>query len=189
MPTTLIIFTSKKLHDIVELGGTGWWKIDPHKARSATHVVLTHNAHDKRRPGDPERHGDAFLVASTRDVIQDEDGRWLIQFDAFAETNSGLKWPGYRNPVNYANTEETLQQLEVGEWTPMRTVPFDEAQSLRRRDDASVARMKAGLASGGKPGKSEVPSFGETIEAYRENLAAELGVDPSSVRITVETSK
>jgi hypothetical protein len=189
MPTTLVIFTSKKLENVVELGGTGWWKVDPVKARSATHVVLTHNAFDKRRPGDPGRHGDAYLVATIRDVLQDDDGRWLLQFDEYAKTDAGLKWPGYRNPVNYADTEKTLSQLEVSEWQTMPTVTFEDAQSVRRRDDASTSRMQARQRGDAKSTAKGRLSFGEIIELHREQLAADLGVDPASVRISIEASK
>ena len=189
MPTAIVIFTSKMLTDVIELGGTGWWKVDPVKARSATHVVLTHNAFDKRRPGDPGRHRDAFLVATLRGVFQDEDGRWLLQFEEYAETDAGLKWPGYRNPVNYADTEESLGQLEIREWQLMPTVSFEEAQSIRRRDDASVERMRARQTGGIRPRGKKGLSFGEIIELHRESLATDLGVDPASVRISIETTK
>ncbi|WP_170509645.1 hypothetical protein [Ruegeria arenilitoris] len=186
MPTAMVIFTSKKPEDVAKLGGTGWWKVDPVKARGATHVVLTHNAFDKRRPGDPEHHGESFMVATIKDVLQDEDGRWLIQFDQYAMTSAGLKWPGYRNPVNYTDTEIVLDQLEIGDWQKLQEVSFKDAQAIRRRDDASATRMQARQAATSGTGEQ---TFGEIIELYRERIAVDLGVEPTAVKITIETSK
>ena len=40
MSSILLIFTSKQHDKIIELGGTGWWKVDPVKARKASTGVL-----------------------------------------------------------------------------------------------------------------------------------------------------
>ena len=131
----MIIFTSKKTDDVARLGGTGWWKVNPVRAQNSRYVVLTHNAFDKRRPGDSDRHGEAFMVATIRDVLQDEDGRWLIQFDLFSEASTGLKWPGYRNPITYVDTDDVIDELENADWRKADNVPFEKAQSIRRRED------------------------------------------------------
>ncbi len=190
MPTVLMILTSKQHEDVVALGGTGWWKVDPVKVRRVSHVILTHNAYDRRRPGDPERHGQSFMIATIRDVLQDEDGRWLIQFDEFADTDSGVRWPGHRNPVTYTDGDEMLGQLSVGEWQPMQHVDLEDAQALRRRDDASVARMKSRGDATQVDDQSPVEglSFGQIIDHHRKQLARDLGVDPAAVRISIEVS-
>lgn len=106
--------------DIVVPGGAGWWKIDPVKARRTTHVILTHNAHDRRRAGDPDHHGKSVMIATIRDIVQDEDGvqgedgRCLVQFDEFAKIDSGVEWPGNRNPVTYVNGDQFRDQLTMG---------------------------------------------------------------------------
>ena len=187
MSTVLLIFTSKQRDDIIEIGGTGWWKVDPVKARKATHVILVHNAHDRRRSGDPARHGQSFMVATIRGVAQDEDGRWLVQFDEFADTDAGIEWPGFRNPVTYGDSDELLGQLKIGEWQKMAPVDVKIAIEARRRDDASVSRMEARapvVASDKAP--AGTMTFGQIIDHHRTLLARDLGVDPGSVRISIE---
>lgn len=187
MSTVLLIFTSKQRDDIIRLGGTGWWKIDPVKARKATHVVLVHNAHDRRRSGDPDRHGQSFMVATIRSVAQDDDGRWLIQFDEFAETDAGVQWPGYRNPVTYADSDEILGHLQIGAWEKMVPVDIQVAKEVRRLDVASYSRMEERTANApyAKP-QAGAMTFGQTIDYHRALLARELGIDPSAVRISIE---
>ncbi len=190
MPSILLIFTSKQRDDIIELGGTGWWKVDPVKARKASHVILVHNAHDRMRSGDPDRHGQSFMIATIRDVVQDEDGRWLIQFDEFATTDVGVEWPGYRNPVTYVDSDETLGQLTLGDWEKMAPVSLESAKDCRRRDDASVSRMEA--RTGASSANDEAPigtmTFGQIIDHHRALLASDLGVDLGAVRISIEAS-
>ena len=187
MSTVLLILTSKQRDNIIELGGTGWWKVDPVKARKATHVVLVHNAHDRHRSGDSDRHGQSFMIATIRDVAQDEDGRWLIQFDEFAETDAGIEWPGYRNPVTYGDSDELLGQLNIGEWEKMVPVDIQVAKDARRRDDASMSRMEdRATANTGDKLQVKTMTFGQIIDQHRTLLARDLGVDPAAVRISIE---
>ena len=189
MSTVLLIFTSKQRDDIIELGGTGWWKVDPVKARKATHVVLVHNAHDRHRSGDPARHGQSFMIATIRDVAQDEDGRWLIQFDEFADTDAGVEWPGYRNPVTYGDSDELLGLLKIGEWEKMVPVDVQVAKDARRRDDASMSRMEdRATVSASDKLQVGAMTFGQIIDHHRALLARDLGVDPGAVRISIDAN-
>jgi hypothetical protein len=190
MSSVLLIFTSKQRDDIVKLGGSGWWKVDPVKARKATHVILVHNAHDRLRSGDPDRHGRSFLIATIRNLVQDEDGRWLIQFDEFAETDAGVEWPGYRNPVTYVDSDEILGQLTLGEWEEMPSVSLDDAKELRRLDDASVSRVKARTAEFSTTASTpnRAMSFGQIIDHHRALLASDLGIELDAVRISIEAN-
>lgn len=190
MSSVLLIFTSKQRDDIIELGGTGWWKVDPVKARKATHVILVHNAHDRLRTGDPDRHGKSFMIATIRDLVQDEDGRWLLQFDEFAKTDDGVEWPGYRNPVTYVDGDEILGQLTVGDWEEMAPVSLEDAKVIRRRDDTSVSRMEArtSVSNTNGPAPNGGMTFGQIIDHHRALLASDLGVDLSAVRISIEAN-
>lgn len=189
MSTVLLILTSKQRDDIIELGGTGWWKVDPVKARKATHVVLVHNAHDRHRSGDPDRHGKSFMIATIRDVTQDEDGRWLIQFDEFADTDAGVEWPGYRNPVTYGDSDELLGLLNIGEWEKMAPVNVRVAKAARRRDDASMSRMEdRAVAIASEKPQVRTMTFGQIIDHHKTLLARDLGIDASAVRISIEAN-
>jgi len=191
MSTILLIFTSKQRDDIIELGGTGWWKVDPVKARKATHVVLAHNAHDRRRSGDPDRHGQSFMIATIRDVVQDEDGRWLVLFDEFAKTDAGIEWPGYRNPVTYLDSDEFLGQLTIGDWDKMAPVDLKDAKAARRRDDGPVSRTEVRTLTSGSNDQASngTKTFGQIIDHHRALLASDLGVHLDAVRISIEASK
>lgn len=180
MSHTVGILTCKSLEDIIEAGGSGWWKIDPAKVKAAGKVLIMHNAHDKRAPGDPSLHGKPLILATVADVHRDEDGRYLIQFSEFAEvTSEGFSWPGYRNPVTYLNDDEVMRHLQVGEWQEMPSVPFAQAQNVRQAWDAQHQPSA----------KQSMPaqrSFGQILEHHRAQIASELGVDFDAVRITVE---
>lgn len=185
MSSTLIVFTSKQEQEVIEIGGSGWWKLNAAKANEASHVLLVHNAKDKRRLGDNDRHGKAFMLATIRELKQDEaDGRWLIQLDEFADVEGSYAWPGFRNPVNYADSDEILGQLTVGDWQKMPEVDFEHSKEIRRTDDASVARLASRI---GAPEREAAMSFAEIIALHRNEIAAQLGVEPAQVQITVGT--
>ena len=57
MPEIVVIFTCKTPDDIREVGGSGWWKVDPARVQAAGRVLLVHNAHDPRQRGNTEQHG------------------------------------------------------------------------------------------------------------------------------------
>lgn len=180
MSEIVVIFTCKTRKDIMEVGGAGWWKIDPTRVTTAGRVLLVHNANDPRQRGDQDRHGQAFLSGTVRHVRQDEDGRWLIQFEEYAEVEGSFRWPGYRNPVAYMDADEVLGSVEAGEWQRMPEVGFPDAQAARRAWDAARGGRKAPSAASGSR------SFGAVIEEHRQHLAEELGVDPQKVRIVIE---
>lgn len=186
MAEDMIIFTSKRIDQIEELGGTGWWKLDARRAAKADLVVLCHNAHDLRGPGDPARHGKAFMIATIADIQQDHedsDGRWLIQFEKYAPVDGGYDWPGFRNPVTYLSDDSFVSELKRGAiWKTMPKVSLETAMAARRRDDASVHRMQQRAEA-----RADAPprTFAEVIEHHRNALAAELGVEPARVSISV----
>ena len=185
MAEIVVIFTCKTLDDIREVGGSGWWKVDPARVQAAGRVLLVHNAHDPRQRGNPERHGQPFLHATVRDVRQDEDGRWLIRFGEQAEAGGAFRWPGYRNPVAYIDEDEVLGALEIGAWEETPEVAFAEAQAARQAWDEAHARADSSSRRAG-PKSGPPRSFGAAIEAHRSQLAQELGVEPGKVRIVIE---
>jgi hypothetical protein len=188
MTEIVVIFTCKTPEDLMEVGGSGWWKINAARVRAAGRVLLVHNANDPRQPGDPKRHGQAFLYATVRGVRQDDkDGRWLIQFSKCAKTGGAFRWPGYRNPVAYMDEGEVLGALDIGEWQEMPEIAFTQAQAARRAWD----QAHGGGEELSRPEPSGVlsispRSFGAAIEAHRSQLAEELGIDPTKIRIVLE---
>ncbi|UWQ20115.1 hypothetical protein [Jannaschia sp. W003] len=187
MSEVVIIFTCKSLKDILAIGGTGWWRVDAARVRHAGRVVVVHNAHDGRKPGDPEKHGHPFLYATVRQVRQDDDGRWLIQFDKYAETGGEFRWPGFRNPVVYMDGDELLPQLEIGDWQEMPEIAFEEAQRTREQwDEEHGHKGTPGMPKEAGALPKTGSSFGEVIARHRGRLAEDLGVDPEKVRIVIE---
>lgn len=188
MSEIVSIFTCKTPEDIMEVGGSGWWKVDPDRVLSAGRVLLAHNANDPRQRGDQTRHGEAFLTGEVREVLRDEDGRCLISFERYAFVDGTFRWPGYRNPVAYMQEHEVLDQVSIGEWRPMEKVSFEAAQASRRAWDAKHGRRSAaGQLERIHPRPVSSLSFGEIISAHRDRLAEELGIEPARVRIVVET--
>ena len=186
MGEIVVIFTCKTPDDIGEVGGSGWWKVDPARVQAAGRVLLVHNAHDPRQRGNPERHGKPFLHATVRDVLQAEDGRWLIRFGEQAEAGGAFRWPGYRNPVAYMDEDEVLDALDDWRMGGDARGRFAEAQAARRAWDEAHGKRADSNSRRAGPKSGPPRSFGAAIEAHRSQLAGELGVEPGKVRIVIE---
>jgi hypothetical protein len=186
MAEIVVIFTCKTPSDVRKVGGSGWWKVDPVRVKAAGRVLLVHNAHDPRQRGNPERHGQPFLHATVRDVRQDEDGRWLIQFGEQAEVGGAFRWPGYRNPVAYMDEHNVLGALEIAAWEETPEVAFVEAQEARRAWDKAHGKRPDGSPRPTRLKPGSPHSLSAVIEAHRSQLAQELGIEPGKVRIVIE---
>jgi len=199
MSDIVVIFTCKTEEDFIKSGGTGWWKLNQTRARAAGQVLVVHNAYDVRKLGNPKIHGHPQFYATIRNIQQDEDGRCLIQFEKFAKANGGFRWPGFRNPVAYVNADEVLNTIEIEPLQEMPVVPFEEAQAERKRWDVQHGGEKASEISSQQDDDMKLPSdrnlidapvasrsFGAAIEWHRIELAKELGLQPSQVKISIE---
>jgi hypothetical protein len=126
--------TCKNVSDTEQGGGSGWWVLNQARASRVDTVVLIHNAHDKRQPGQPSRHRQPFLVGRVSDVIKDHDGRVSVQFSKIADASgASIKWEG-QNPLSFV-TAGVLEELTIGEWRSLPSVSAEDAQEVRRMWD------------------------------------------------------
>ena len=186
----VLVFTCQKLEQFKKYGGTGWWKCDPKRVGKARRIILYHNAHDPRQPGNEAQHGKPFLVATIRDVLRADDGRYLMRFERFAEIEGGPRdWSG-RNPVQYGNLGEVdLQYVDgedvgesddTGSWEEMGEVAFQEAQEARRIWDIETGSVEP------EPVALQKRTAGEVVADYRAKISEELGVPPENIRISID---
>lgn len=161
--TALAIYTGKSVNKIVKTGGSQSWVLDPQKARQNDFAVLCFNPNADWSEGTVS-HGAAFLVGRISNVVESTDtaGRWLVLFDEYAEIDLPNTWGGWRNPIKYTTLEEL--GIDVSTLT-FKTMPERNLESL-----------------------NVTPVVAEplTIEAAKAGLAANFGVEPEAVEITIK---
>lgn len=160
----VMALTSKSIETILREGGVGNWRANESKVRRCRWVVAARNRHSNWSQGD-EAHGTAFLIGRVVGVQPSpkpqEPDRLVIVFDRYAKLDIPNAWPGnHRNPVAYT----TLSDLKVDplalDWTDY------------------TSPMPAELA---KP-----QGRGQIIEQARLMIANALGVDASTVKVSIQ---
>jgi len=140
----IAVLTRKSLAEMLEVGGSKAWSLDPQRAASCKYLICAAHPMIRERERDiPARA--AFLVAKLSGVVPapGETGRWLLQFHEYAEILVGNYWDGWRNPVRYTNFSELQIGLGGLEWVSAEEpvgLPLERAKGL------SIAEAKAGLA-------------------------------------------
>ena len=183
-----VVFTCKTIDDTLKVGGCGWWKVDVSRVRKTEMVLFTRNAFDPRQPSQAEMHKRPFLIGRIADVRQDTDGRSLLQLSEFADVTGDFRWPGYRNPVAYMQSEDVLAQVEIGDWHVMPSVSFEQAQRVRRAWDEAMRKdcvddVSMGISTDVSANSA---SFAEIIAIHRNSLAAQLGLSAEQIRISID---
>lgn len=164
---TIIVFTAKDTDKLIEQGGSGNWKLNAERANKCTYVVLTANSHHLETCHKIEHHGHAFLIGKVsglsneayNDLGNKEDGRWVIQFNEYAEIDIPDAWKGFRNPVRYMDLSDLKIDPESLVWKPF---PFDQ------QVDRSIKNTPA-----------------LTIEEAKQGIAKKLGIAPDCIEITI----
>ncbi|MEI9426856.1 hypothetical protein [Mesorhizobium sp. Cs1299R1N3] len=151
--SAIAIFTGKSTAMVLEDGGSRSWVLDQKKARGCEYAVLYFNEHSEYPTKGFTGHREAFLVGRISNVVPSRwvAGRYLIQFDAYAEVSDSGAWQGWRNPVRYT----TLEDLGIDE-IGLKFMPMPEAKNEKPEapDPADAAHnlpltilaAKAGLA-------------------------------------------
>ena len=188
MSECIVVFTCKTVDDTLKVGGCGWWKVDVSRVRKTEMVLFTRNAFDPRQPSQAEMHKRPFLIGRIADVRQDTDGRSLLQLSEFADVTGDFRWPGYRNPVAYMQSEDVLAQVEIGDWHVMPSVSFEQAQRVRRAWDEAMRKdcvddVSMGISTDVSANSA---SFAEIIAIHRNSLAAQLGLSAEQIRISID---
>lgn len=163
----LAIFTAKSISTILADGGTQAWVLDRAHARRCGYAVLCRNTRAEWAPPKdkaPEPHGSAFLVGRISDVVPstEDETRWKVVFDEYAEVSIPDLWKGWRNPVKYTTLEELGVDIDILDFKPIPEAQPDQAEPVP--------------ALGAQP---------MTIERAKQELAATFGVKPDAIEITI----
>ena len=137
---TIITLTFKTVGDILTLGGSSSWKINPSHARRCKYVICTRNKNSGYRTGN-ETHGSAFLIGiisgveptnelSIPPVEQFDEifaGRQIIKISHYALINKANVYPGNRQGFAYASMERLGIDPDRLEW---REVPKTDQRKI-----------------------------------------------------------
>jgi hypothetical protein len=158
----LVVFTAKTVEQMLELGGSQSWVINPQSMRHVEYVVCTRNS-DHRWDDEcgprPEAHNSAFMVGKVSglkkvDRHNDRD-RYLIQFSEYALVNvPEFRSGSTRNPVTYSDVVQCKEVLGLAiEALDFKPMPPPSSAALAQATDPpqkttglSIAQAKEGLS-------------------------------------------
>ena len=154
---TIITLTFKTVGDILTLGGSSSWKINPSHARRCKYLICTRNRNSGYKTGN-EPHGSAFLIGkisgvgptnerSIPTIKQFEEifaGRQIIKISHYALINKANVYPGNRQGFAYASMERLGIDPDRLEW---RAVPQTEQHKIdeynRKHTAERLRKIKA----------------------------------------------
>ena len=130
---TIITLTFKTVGDILTLGGSSSWKINPLHARRCKYLICTRNKNSGYKTGN-ETHGSAFLIGKISGVSPTNErsiphverfeenfaGRQIIRISHYALINKPNIYPGNRQGFAYTSIDTLGIDPEALDW---RAVP------------------------------------------------------------------
>jgi hypothetical protein len=166
--SAVLVFTARGFDTIIREGGSQAWVLDQVRARQCEYLVCSQNRRTDWGDGRAE-HGSAFLIGRIADVVPSTDEgrqqRWLIRISEFAQLNMPKLWEGLRNPVKYT----TLEELGIDQ-SKLAFQPMPETST-------------PGLCEG--PAAYDGGALKLTINDAKRGLAANFGVSPDDIEITI----
>jgi hypothetical protein len=171
----LVVFTAKTVEQILEVGGTQSWVLNPQSMRGVRYVVCTRNSdrkHDEECGPRPEQHNSAFLVGEIAGLkkVGHESGRdrYLVQFSKYALVSvPHFRAGSLRNPVTYSDVQQCRSNRLDIEKLDFRPMPPRVGTSAS--PTLSTEQEKAGLS----------------IAEAKAGLSIFYGVPPESIEITI----
>jgi hypothetical protein len=180
-----VVFTFKSIERILTDGGTQSWRMNRAHMGTFGHVITCRN--QSAEAEGPEPHGSAFLIGKVRDIVpstephaivetqQTGKQRYLIRMTeaALIPDRPGI-WQWGRWPMHI----DTLAALGID---PNDYVfkPLEELLSnIKKTSPASAPGLPPAAAGFGS-------GWRERIDRAKVSLAADLGVDPGALEITV----
>ena len=158
------VFTTEAREDVLKQGGSQYWRLNANRVRQHGYVVCVQNEHHPDSNGS-FKHGTAFLIGKIVGVVPtDRKGeRHKIEISEYAELTVPNVWKGDRYPVRYA----TMADLGI-DAADLEFKPVPEPE----QSDADVENV-------------QVDVLPLTLSEAKAGLAATLGVDPTSIEVTV----
>lgn len=127
MAECLTIFSCKGLAEVESLGSVGWFRLSERRVEECRYVVVFHNSHDLRKPGDKNRHRMPVLVAEICGIhIDRSDGRVAVRVSRAALVEGPRQIGGGRSPVGYSD-DHLLEGLMIGDWRTIQQTTLEEA--------------------------------------------------------------
>jgi hypothetical protein len=183
-----VVFTYKSIERILRDGGTQSWRMHPSHIGAFEYVVCARNRRHALVEG-PEEHGSAFLIGRVRDVVPSTDPeviertrvtgrkRFLIRMAEAAIIDVPKFWQWGRWPTHYGNLDDLGIDPSKIDFKPLS----DLLREIRENTRIPTTARPAGTTSSPAPAQS----WRDLIEAAKIGLGAQLGVDASSIEITV----
>jgi len=106
----IAVLTNRGLDRLLDEGGSKNWVLDPRRASRVPYVICVQN-HTPDEWGEPDApQGTAFLIGKVSGVsftqVENDQKRYIIEFNEYAEINIPDFWQGWRNPVRYIDLEQ-----------------------------------------------------------------------------------
>ena len=187
---SVMVLTSKDTETMLKLGGTQSWVMDADKARKADYIVCVRNT--KKSPGglslkNRQRHGIGLLVGRISNVVPafGYPGRWLIEFDEYAEIDKPHLWPKkLRNPIHYISTSQLTTEygIDFDKLDFKKTPPRDEAFCADYVDPG----YKSKESKTASPSASAETESGLSIQEAKEGLAERYDVPIENIEIIIK---
>ena len=186
---SVLVFTYKDLNTLIRFNGSQSWKLDSKRVSKCKYIICVNNAKHSLSQN-ANNHGFAFLVGKISGVARALEtklvGRWIIEFNEYAEVEIPGFWEGLRNPVNYKRTEEINIDLEnlVFHKVPERDLNFvSEHIAMENRffDDLKNAKDE------GKNEKSNSNFLeGLSIEEAKIGLSKRYDVSTENIEVILK---
>lgn len=102
------VFTSSSLEEILEDGGTGWWKINEFHVTKCKYAICIQNNNGPRKSiGKQGTYADqntGFIIGQISKIVKDDESkRKLMCFNRYAQIEIKNMKLDNRNPVSYMN--------------------------------------------------------------------------------------
>jgi hypothetical protein len=163
---TIVVYTSKSYSQIVRLGGSGDWAVDPSHVRRCKWLVCIQNDRRDLSEFDPAApHNSAFLLAKIAgvepvEVPTGKPRRWRITISEAAEISYLAMWDGKRSSTRYTK----LAALGIDPNQMFTPVAHGVTSPAAEQPRLSVARVLADA---------------------KASIGATLGIDPAAVEIVL----
>ena len=187
----IMVMTARGPARILAEGGTQAWHFNPDNARRYDYVVCVQNRNNGNWGEATEPHLMAFLIGKVSSVELSKEPlepgkplRYIVKMSEYARIAAQAPaWVG-RNPVKYTDLAYLgIQSLEGLPWQPMPQV--DDTAGLQAADIEETVEEVDGDA---EPYAPEVPPVDAEgiVPAFRQQLAAAIGILPSQVHIHID---
>lgn len=148
----VVVSTKATTNEILAMGGTGSWVLNPDKASKCKYVVCCRKEDWRnRKEGIPARA--AFMVgiiSELRRMPESENARgqsrFFIGISSYALVGVRNAWKAGRNPVTYATSAELKIDIGALRFKPVAKIGDESAEKQPKTVSQAIAQAKRSLA-------------------------------------------